>query len=99
MSFSRSRNSAALTVSDVRPEREITAAATPDESANTRVGCSSSAEAAIARARLPVIILQEPAAASAKEELEPQPMNTNSVASWKYWHWRSSDAGRCNATT
>jgi len=65
MFFSPSSSSAARKASDVRPDREITTAATSLEPASVRSGNSSSSEAGTARARKPVITLHDAAAASA----------------------------------
>ena len=65
MSFAFSRNSAARTVSEVRPEREITTAATFPDPATTKSGNSNSSDAGMARALWPVSVLQVAAAASA----------------------------------
>src|SRR5258708_33915286 len=63
--FSPSRTSAARKASDVRPDLEITTAATSLEPASAKPGNSSNSDAGTARARNPVIALHEAAAASA----------------------------------
>ena len=62
MFFSCSSICAARTASEVRPEREITAAAIFSDPASTISGNNNNSEAGIARARIPVMLLHAAAA-------------------------------------